>query len=53
MKEYYDKKVATFSQLFRKQVYIMSEEIVLQENIDSIYEEINTLIRQKKKNVNL
>ena len=31
----------------------MNNEIVLQENIDSIYEEINALIRQKKNNVKL
>lgn len=29
----------------------MENEVILQKNIDSIYEEINTLIKQKKSNV--
>lgn len=35
---------------FERRSCIVSNEIVLQKNIDSVYEEINSLIKQKKGN---
>lgn len=36
---------------FERRMYIVNHEILLQKNIDSVYEEINTLIQQKRGNV--